>query len=647
MKFVLRVAFSIIALGLFVAFLVFYITWISNVQTLEGQAKEDMEDLAFHVMNKIDRFFFYRSADLRIIANDPVITSPTSSPQERTKRLCEYRDTYKAYISLSFFDVHKVRVADTSGLGIGREGSSYKYWNDVLQGKLILSADVGISDTLGVPVIFFASLVKDTDNVPIGVVIIRLSIDKLYEIVGAFSTRAAVQEHIQVDLVDQQGLLLYSNHNREGILKENLENWEATKRSFAGEKQGSVKNHIHHGQEFISVFCTQKGYLDFPGNGWILILHIPTKIILEPIIELRKKWFSVIAPGLLLVFFSTFLFAFRASQPLKELRRAALDLGSGKLNARVSIHSNDELEDLGAVFNEMAEAIQKTDSELLASKEYAENFSKTLEQKVEDRTMDLLLYQEKIKKLNENLQVQAERLERINRELEKSNRIKTEFMSIVSHELRTPLCIMKEGLSQVMEGLHGELQSIQKELLSISFNNILRLEKIINGLLDLTKIEAGQLELRPISFNLVSLVREIGSNFKLLAQNKGIILNQIFQKEIMNVFADRDTIVQVLTNLLNNALKFTEKGFISLSVCEKEGVVECSIADSGIGIAQKDIPRVFGKFQQLGTSLRSSEKGTGLGLSICKTLLEIQKGSIRFESELGKGSTFTFTLPSG
>ena len=163
---------------------IIYVTWTSNVKTLDKHAKESLEELAFNTMDKIDRALFEKMIDLETITNDPVITSRYSNPQQITERLIEYRDIYKTYVSLSFFNLNRVRVADTSGLVLGKQESKHKYWEDVLQGRLSIASDISFSETLGVPVINFAAPVKGRNNQPFGVVVTKMSPEKLYEIIG-------------------------------------------------------------------------------------------------------------------------------------------------------------------------------------------------------------------------------------------------------------------------------------------------------------------------------------------------------------------------------------------------------------------------------------------------------------------------------
>ncbi len=225
------------------------------------------------------------------------------------------------------------------------------------------------------------------------------------------------------------------------------------------------------------------------------------------------------------------------------------------------------------------------------------------------------------------------------------DKMKTEFVSIVSHELRTPLATMKEFVSIISDEIPGKLTKDQKEYIGIIKGNIDRLARLISNLLDISKIEAGKIELKMSSINLNSFISGFISSFSKRAKDKGLELKVNLPEKQIDIYVDAEKIIQVFTNLMANALKFTKEGCIEISAREKENEVECSVADSGIGISGDDLPNVFGKFQQFNRVSVAGEKGTGLGLSIAKALVELHHGKIWVESHLGKGSKFSFTLP--
>jgi len=224
--------------------------------------------------------------------------------------------------------------------------------------------------------------------------------------------------------------------------------------------------------------------------------------------------------------------------------------------------------------------------------------------------------------------------------------MRQEFVGTVSHELRTPLTVIREGVSQVVEGLRGDINELQKRALDMALTGIDRLGRIIDDLLDLSKMESGKTVLRRERLDLCALVREVMAGFQTIADDRGIELRVTTPAGALMIFADHDRLIQVFTNLLNNAFKFTEKGRIELSLAAQADRVECAVLDSGVGMLAEEIPRIFNKFEQLSRASVTGERGTGLGLSISKAIVELHKGRIRAESDGHlKGSRFVFELP--
>ena len=229
--------------------------------------------------------------------------------------------------------------------------------------------------------------------------------------------------------------------------------------------------------------------------------------------------------------------------------------------------------------------------------------------------------------------------------LQELDRLKSEFLSTVSHELRTPIAVMRGGVTLILDGIAGDITENQRSLLTDTLENIDRLTRLITDLLDVSKIEAGKMSLRRRSVDLHSIIRKAKKYFEAQANEKSIELNACLTDSPLKLFVDDDKITQIFNNLLSNAIRFTNKGGkITILVEEKDDFIECRVTDTGIGIAEKDIPKLFTKFQQLGRVEGSGYKGTGLGLVIVKGLVEKHGGRIWIESELGRGTTFHFTL---
>jgi PAS domain S-box-containing protein len=238
-------------------------------------------------------------------------------------------------------------------------------------------------------------------------------------------------------------------------------------------------------------------------------------------------------------------------------------------------------------------------------------------------------------------------LELRNREVEHTTRMKSKFLANMSHELRTPLNAIIGFSDLLAEGTAGTLNSKQQRFVNHIKQGSGHLLQLINDILDLSKIEAGQLEIRCENFSIEDAIPEVLSNIRPLAMAKSIDVQQHLEPN-QTVFADRVRFKQILYNLLSNAVKFTPKnGKITVVCAAQRNMVCISVTDTGIGIRPEDQAVIFEEFRQVGSTAGIPEEGTGLGLAITKRLVERQRGQIFVESGMGTGSRFTFTLPAG
>jgi signal transduction histidine kinase len=236
-------------------------------------------------------------------------------------------------------------------------------------------------------------------------------------------------------------------------------------------------------------------------------------------------------------------------------------------------------------------------------------------------------------------------IEEKSRQLEITSQHKSEFLANMSHELRTPLNAII-GFSEVLyERMFGEINEKQSEYIRDILESGQHLLSLINDILDLSKIEAGRMELELSEFDLPSIIENTLTLVRERAGRRGITLERTIDERLRSIRADERKVKQVLLNLLSNALKFTpEGGKIDVQATVNDGVAEISVIDTGVGIAPKDQETVFEEFRQVGTTSKKVE-GTGLGLAISRKFVELHGGKIWVRSEVGKGSTFAFTLP--
>ena len=236
-------------------------------------------------------------------------------------------------------------------------------------------------------------------------------------------------------------------------------------------------------------------------------------------------------------------------------------------------------------------------------------------------------------------------LEIRSREAEEANRLKSEFLASISHELRSPLHTII-GFSELLaEQLEGPLNKKQSRFVNHIHRDSLHLLELINDILDLSKIEAGKIDLHLEAFNALDAVQDALTSIGPAADAKQITL-ELKASPPLNVHADRVRLKQILLNLLSNAVKFTpENGRVSVEYHERSGIAQFCVSDTGFGIPEQEHQTIFNKFHQVGPTSKGVREGTGLGLAITKHLVEQHGGRIQVESQIGNGSRFSFTLP--
>jgi signal transduction histidine kinase len=231
-------------------------------------------------------------------------------------------------------------------------------------------------------------------------------------------------------------------------------------------------------------------------------------------------------------------------------------------------------------------------------------------------------------------------------DLRRLDQMKSEFISTVSHELRTPLTSIAGYVKLMAAGDAGPINETQAEFLGILETNVGRLSRLINDIMDLESMESGRARLDRKHEDLASVLRECRQTLGLIANQKGLLLKFEVPDHLKPVLGDHARLVQVFTNLISNAIKYTPKGSVSVQAEEKDFAVMVRVRDTGVGLSAEEQARLFDKFYRTRSGVDSGETGNGLGLAIVRGLVEAHGGTIRVESEPGRGSVFTVTLPT-
>ncbi|WP_374586023.1 sensor histidine kinase [Ideonella dechloratans] len=342
-----------------------------------------------------------------------------------------------------------------------------------------------------------------------------------------------------------------------------------------------------------------------PALGWQLVIEQPRDLALAPVYSTLLRTGVVILLAVAGAIVAAMVVVGRVSQPIRELHQGAQALAEGQLGTRITLHSNDELEDLAAQFNVMAANLQE--------------LYRDMSGKIAERTRDLEL----------------------------ANRHKSEFLTNMSHELRTPLNSII-GFSDVLrEEMFGPLNERQREYAHDIHASGEHLLSLINDVLDLSKIEAGHMDLNPSQVEVAELVRHTAAMMRERCTRGGLTLKLMLEEAPDTWAADARRVKQILLNLLGNAVKFTPQGgtiTIEVGSNEDEGLW-MAVSDTGVGIAPEHQAMVFEEFRQVGDDILRKSEGTGLGLPLVRRLVRLHGGDVRLHSVVGEGTTFRFNLP--
>ena len=449
----------------------------------------------------------------------------------------------------------------------------------------------------------------------VGVVSAEADLSFLWEVIEKIHFGTAGYAY----LIDEHGNLIAHKDPLLVLKKMNLRQLDGVQK-FLRNPTRSDPSPAHKGRGLMDrpVLST---YAPVPELGWAVILEEPLDAALANVETLKRYALVLLAIGL---FVGAAVIAWVSSKmtgPIRELHEGAKIIGSGNLDYRVNIETGDEIEWLGQEFNKMA-------AELDVS--YA-----TLEQKVKDKTGEL-------EKANSQLQ-------QANCSLLMANKTKDEFLGVMSHELRTPLNVIMGYTGMMKDGMLGEVNPKQEEALQKVVNRSEDLLRMITEIMQATSIEAGAVTVESRDVNLVSFLDDLRSSYELpLGQlNKDLTFKWDYSPDIPTIRTDREKLKHTLQNLINNAVKFTDRGYVSISAryVPETKVVKFKVADTGIGIQEEMLPSIFEIFRQVDSSETRNHGGVGIGLYIVKKYTEILGGNIQVESEVGKGSVFSVTIP--
>jgi signal transduction histidine kinase len=577
---------------------------------IEERIGEQLASAAAGAMDAIDQMLFFRREDIKAWSAIGIMQEvATGDPQGRvTETLKRLKRDYGIYAGLFCLDSRGVVVASSEPARIGHDASAAAWFQEALAASGVSVGGVAYDPLIGGFAVRFSIALRSAHDAAqtIGVLCAQLHWSELFEITnrirlseeGQSESGYAVLIGSDGSVLSGPGFLLTLEEEEEEISHRNLvaEGVRAARLALVAGRGFSIEADAAKTTWLIG-YAGSLGYREFAGLGWAVLVMQQADEAFAPVFRLRRQLAALGGVVAVLVIIVAALAARRVSRPIQRLTEGASLIARGEFSQPIPASSRDEIGQLAGAFNHMMEELKRSRDELLAA----------------------------------------------NRRLEGLLAVKDEFVAKVSHELRTPLTSVKEGLSLFRDNALGEMSAEQQDFLKTMYEDVDRLAELVNNMLDLSKMEAGRMRLRRRRADIRRQLESIVSGYRSILGERRL---SIEAAEMPPVFVDEERMRQVFVNLLSNAIKFTaEDGAITFRVAQRGGEVAVSVADNGIGIAREDIPKLFGKFAQVGPRDPNQPRGTGLGLAVCKELVGLHGGRIEVASEVGRGATFTVSLP--
>ena len=561
----------------------------SYSQEIENDIVTDLDSIAINTMDKISRTMHERIVDITLLSSqkNQVLVGSDFSIEQKMEYLREIEGISKIYSSISIYDKNGKRIGDTRNTALGLDESEKLFFQNSIKGEIFHDPLPVLSESLKIPIIHFSGPLYDENGDINGVLVLRFSLSKINDIVRQ---DAIYKKPIEVDLISNEGLVIFSNHDRQSILSKSFSNlpiFQLQTDSSSKSKHLFDFSEEHPDEAALFIAVKDKGFSTYQGDGWSLILEIHSQDLFAEVIKTQNNFiiFSTIIIVISVIF--AVLISRRITNPIIDLEAATKRITKGDLNTKIELKGQKEIRDLAKSFNLMTNSLKETDQK------------------------------------------------------------KEEFITMVSHELKTPLMPIMLNIETLLDEKYlGKINEKQKKALMSILNNAKNLNILINDILDINRLELGKIKINKKEIDIQNFVNQSIEQLLPYTKEKQITINADFKTSGM-IFCDSNRIFKIISNLIKNSIDFIpkEEGQITIRVEDKNDDIVFTVEDNGIGIDPKIADQLFGKFYQIDTSVTRKHGGIGLGLVICKSLVDAHGGKIWVDKSFTSGSAFKFTIP--
>jgi signal transduction histidine kinase len=619
----LTLYFMLLTVGVIAIVTSFTLVQLKNQST--EQTLRQLESVAQLKQNQISRWLETGEIFLHSVIANPDLRAQVVTFVSSNERAPEMQSSLNEFLSSSvnseaqvdlsnetifeeifIYNTAGYIVSGSNNAAINRVVTLQPYFEPSLEGNFITSPYYDVSN--GELTAFITNPIRDSAGEIVGVIAGRLNIDVLRSITAE---RAGLGETGETYLVSIENNYFLTPSRFEGYSMTRAYHSEGIDQALA-EVNGSG-TYLNYGNPATTVLGVYRWIPELSAGLMAEISQSEAETLLT------QTSLGIVGLAVILVLGAGVIGLIAAtsiSQPVVKLTEVATQIASGDLSARATTHQRNEIGLLGTAFNQMTNRLVSSITEL--------------DNRIEE-----------INETNSALRVATAKAK-------EAARVKGEFLANVSHELRTPLNAIIGFSDMLLMGMSGELAPKQRHKMERLKENGVRLLTLINNILDITRIEMRRIDIAHKPFSPTALAERLSAQMAVLAERSNLEFQTSVATDLPEtVYGDEQRIEQVIVNLLSNAFKFTEKGLVTLKVRANSDQKTWSIAvtDTGIGIPPHALNIIFEEFRQVDGSSKRAYKGTGLGLAITRNLVRMMDGEIKVDSEMGKGSTFSVTLP--